>query len=408
MVPTAFRRKRPMLVFISDIHLTDELSAPPVPWAETFRRFWNRIEGSRGEQPAKLCIIGDFVDIVRSPRWLRGPSRPYHEPSPEQAAVVDEIVAAAVAREQAFFDAIRTQVARGALQLHCLLGNHDRLLRTAPEARRRLWRALTGEDRHIDFPPEIVFPEHDAVAYHGHTGDFICSTPDGSAPVSDMFGVELIVRFPEALTDRLGERLPHIDDIDDVRPIYAVPAWIRQIGEGRKGLMRPVAETWTELVEEFLENPHVRHWMGSQRTVAGFNPGARLQTLLHLSTGRVMARASDKRLTRMFRVFQQIFDGKFARRAAEKLYDPEYRGLRYVLNGHSHFASMTPLGNINGRPSCYFNSGTWRTVHQIGTHAEGRPTFMPMHAMTYIVFFPDGDPMNRNFEWWTGAMVARG
>ena len=400
-------RERPMLVLISDIHLTDELSAPHVAWDEAFARFWGRMEGARRDRPVHLCIVGDFIDVVRSPRWLRGPHRPYHDPDEATAAVVDAIVEATVAREARFFEAIRTQVGRGALVVHCVLGNHDRLLAHAPAARRRLWRALTGEDVEVDFPDRLAFVDHGVIAYHGHTGDFVCSAPDGRAPLSDMFGSELIVRFPIALTERLGERLPHIDDIDDVRPIYAVPSWIRQIGAGHRALMGPVAQTWSALVEEFLEIDHVKDWMRSQPRVAGVSVGGQLQRLLRLSTGRIMASASDKRLTRMFGTMQHLFDGRFAQRAAAALQEPGSAGLRYVVNGHSHFASMTPLGHIGGRQAVYFNSGTWRTLHQIGTHAGGRPTFLPVQAMTYIVFFPDGDPLGRDFEWWTGALVAR-
>jgi hypothetical protein len=28
--------------------------------------------------------------------------------------------------------------------------------------------------------------------------------------------------------------------------------------------------------------------------------------------------------------------------------------------------------------------------------------------MTYLVFFPDGDKLGRDFEWWTGTLVSRG
>ncbi len=402
------KHTRPMLIFISDIHLTDELGQPPVPWGTTFERFWARVETARGELPAELCIIGDFIDIVRSPSWLRGPHRPYHDPkNPGVQATIDTIVAATIAREKSFFDAIRSKVQAGKLKIHYVLGNHDRLMGHAPNARRALWTAMTGEDRDVEFPREIVFADHDAVATHGHTGDFICSTRDGSAPISDMFGLELIVRFPDALRAELGHDLPHLDDIDDVRPLYAVPAWIRQIGHGKKRLMGPVAKVWTNLVEEFLEVEDVKVWMKSQKRVAGIDPGPRLQSLLHLSTGRIMAHAADKRLSKLFGLFQGVFDGAFQERAIYKLEHPDYKGLRYVLNGHSHFSSMTPLGTVNGKPTCYFNSGTWRTVHRIGTHASGRPTFMPMHSMCYIVFFPGDEPMGRDFEWWQGAMVAQ-
>ena len=397
-----------MLLFISDIHLTDDLAGPPVPWDKTFERFWTRIEAARGDLPAQLCIVGDFIDIVRSTTWLTGEHRPYHDPSPAMIGVVDTIVDNVLKREAAFFAAIREKVEAGSLEVTYVLGNHDRLMAHAPAARRALWKALTGDDRPVDFPDQHAFSSHDVLAFHGHTGDFICSSRDGRAPLSDIFGLELIVRFPNAVRARIGRDIPHLDDIDDVRPIYAVPAWIRQISGGDKTLIGPVGDTWTELVEEFLDNPHFREWMREQRTVAGISPAKRIQTLLNLSRTRVMAKASDKRLTRLFKTMQHVFDGRFAERAAHKLGKPKYKGLRYVVNGHSHFPSMTPLGHIAGKPAVYFNSGTWRTVHQIGTHASGRPTFLPYHAMSYIAFFPDGDPMGRDFEWWTGAMVARG
>jgi len=203
-----------------------------------------------------------------------------------------------------------------------------------------------------------------------------------------------------------GEQYEELDDVDDVRPVYAVPAWVRQLGVLKPELLRPVHRTWVDLIESFFSRPFVKQWMREKHTRFGLDTGKKLRLMLELSTRRVMAKGSDKRLTEVYRVMQHAFDGEMAKLGMELV---ETRGgLRYVVNGHSHFASMTPLGHIDGRASCYFNSGTWRTVHQIGTHAEGRPTFMPMHAMTYIVFFPDGDPMNRNFEWWTGAMVSRG
>jgi hypothetical protein len=128
--------------------------------------------------------------------------------------------------------------------------------------------------------------------------------------------------------------------------------------------------------------------------------------LLELSTGRLMARGHDQRLTQLYKVFQHAFDGKMAQYGAQRLLD-QGRGMRWVVNGHSHFASMVPLGNIHGAPAAYFNTGTWRTVHQIGHAVGGRPSFLPYDAMTYLVFFPDGDKLGRDFEWWTGSLVAR-
>src|SRR5450432_906114 len=117
-----------MLVFVSDIHLTDALNNASIPRVDTFERFWTRIRAARGERPAHLCFVGDLFDIVRSPSWFEGNLRPYDEPGPELATHVETIVDAVLAREALFFSAIRSRVESGELVVHYVLGNHDRLL----------------------------------------------------------------------------------------------------------------------------------------------------------------------------------------------------------------------------------------------------------------------------------------
>ena len=127
--------------------------------------------------------------------------------------------------------------------------------------------------------------------------------------------------------------------------------------------------------------------------------------MLELSTKKVIAKGADKRLSEAYRVMQQAFDGKMAHLAAKHVRRRNH--LRYVVNGHSHFAAMRPIGTVEGRPAVYFNTGTWRSVHQIGHDLKGRPAFLPYDAMSYLVFFPDGDELGRDYEWWTGAMISR-
>ncbi|MFO0672586.1 MAG: hypothetical protein U0235_23735 [Polyangiaceae bacterium] len=398
-------RDRPLLVLVSDIHLTDALHGASIPRADTFERFWLRIDAARGARPAHLCFVGDLFDIVRSPSWLDTALRPYHEPSAELAAHVDRIVAAMIERERPFFDAVRKRVESGALAIDYVLGNHDRLLRIAPAARRRVWAALTGQDRDVDFPSERYFPEHRVVAYHGHVADDVNFDPDGGGTLGDAIGSELIVGFPRAVRASVGHALPELDDIDDVRPIYAVPAWVRSFGIFHAPVLREIHSTWSGLVEGFLGSTFVRDWSRRRHRAFSLDTGLKLRLLLELSTKRLVAKGSDRRLTELYKYMQHGFDAKMARVATENL--TARTGARYVVNGHSHFASVKPLGSIDGRPAVYFNTGTWRSVHQIGHGVGGRPAFLPYDAMTYLVFFPDGDPMGRDYEWWTGGMVPR-
>jgi len=401
------RIERPLLIFISDIHLTDRLHGNAVSKADQFARFWERIGAVRGNRAAELCVVGDLFDLVRSPTWFDGRHRPYHGATQNGVVkTVEQIVDATIKREQGFFDALRAKISSGELVFHYVAGNHDRLLRFAPAAQQRIADAL-GLPRLV-LHEELEFRDHGVLAYHGNAGDAINASPDGHATIGDAIGSELILRFPRKLRSLVGTDHPgidEIDDIDDVRPVYAVPAWVRQQSAIRPELFKPIRDVWSETVEEFLANDFVARWLKTQHKTFSLDLGKKLRLLLELSRNRVIAHGSDERMTQLYRFIQHGFDGKMAGLAANQL--AKRKGLRYVVNGHSHFPSMQPLGRIGDKPAVYFNTGTWRAVHQIGHDLGGRPSFLPYDAMSYLVFFPTDDKLERDYEWWTGAMVTR-
>lgn len=399
--------ERRLLIFVSDIHLTDRLHGNAVSKADQLARFWDRIAAVRGKRPAELCVVGDLFDLVRSPTWFETRHRPYHGATTSGVVKqVEAIVRETLRREQGFFDALRGKIASGELVFHYVLGNHDRLLRTSPGAQRAIADALGMPQ--LPLHDQLEFPDHGVLAYHGNVGDPINASPDGDATIGDAIGSELILKFPRQLRALVGADHPgidQIDDIDDVRPVYAVPAWVRQQSAIRKDLLRPIGQVWSEVVDEFLALEFVQRWLRAQHKTLALDLGKKLRLLLELSRNKVIAHGSDERMTQVYRFLQHGFDGKMAQVAATEL--ARRGGLRYVVNGHSHFPSMQPLGRVDGRPAVYFNTGTWRAVHQIGHDLGGRPSFLPYDAMSYLVFFPTGDKLGREYEWWTGAMVAR-
>src|SRR5262245_7523379 len=135
--------ERPLLILVSDIHLPDRLHGNAVSKAEQFARFWERIQAARGQRPAELCVVGDLFDLVRSPSWFDGRQRPYHGASNNGVVKnVEQIVDETIKREQGFFDALKAKIASGELVIHYVVGNHDRLLMTAPAAQQRIAQAL--------------------------------------------------------------------------------------------------------------------------------------------------------------------------------------------------------------------------------------------------------------------------
>ena len=390
-----------LLVFVSDLHLRP--GAPsPVSRAAQVGRLWQLLEGGRPGAPVRLCLVGDIFDLVRAPEWLGSPVRPYHAPSPELARQVKAIVDATLEADHVFFEKVRGKVDAGVLEIHYLLGNHDRLLQHAPEARAAVRAAFRMRGGDAPFPTSLVFPEEGVLAYHGHTADLLCHEPDGGAPLGDVIASELIVRFPDEIRRRIELPDPRLDDIDDVRPILAVPGWVRSVAqEEKKFLAKVVGRVWRDLVEEFLENGWVRDWMKDHHRPLKLDFAQRVKLLLAMSA---RARPRDEpRLTELYYLLMKLLDARFARAALKALEQREHRGLRFVVNGHTHFAGMTPLGLVNGKPAVYFNTGTWRHLHQLGNVAHGHPAFLAYDAAAYLLFFDRGDPLGRTFEWWQGA-----
>src|SRR3954464_4066913 len=130
--------ERPLLIFVSDIHLTDRLHGNAVSKADQFARFWERIGAVRGKRAAELCVVGDLFDLVRSPSWFEGRHRPYHGATQLGVTkMVEQIVDETIKREHGFFTALKSKISSGELVFHYVAGNHDRLLRFAPAAQQR-------------------------------------------------------------------------------------------------------------------------------------------------------------------------------------------------------------------------------------------------------------------------------
>jgi len=387
-----------MLIFISDLHLREGLHSH-LSKADQFARFWRRISAHVRDEPAQLVLLGDVFDLVRAPAWLAGDLRPYHEPSDALAAEIEALVRATLVWEKDFFEALREQVEWGNLVVHYVTGNHDRLINASPGARRAVREALGQPVTDEPFPTEIRFPEHEVLAYHGHRVDSLCFDPDGGAPMSDILASELIVRFPVAIRSALGIDDPRLDDIDDVRPIFAVPSWVKSlVDKQEKGIGKSVARVWSDLVGEFLELPAAKDWFDGHHTAFRLDHAQQIRLLLSLSAKGLRMR--DRRFQDAYKLLFGMFDTKFAKSAWLALKEED--GLRFAVNGHTHFAGMNPLGLLDGKPACYFNTGTWRTVHQLGS-AHSSEAFLAYDAMAYLVFFGDSDPMGRRFEWWQGA-----
>src|SRR5262249_44875585 len=152
--------------------------------------------------------------------------------------------------------------------------------------------------------------------------------PEGAGTIGDAIGCELIVGFPRGVRSATQEPHPELDDIDDVRPIYAVPAWVRHFGTFHPEMLGTIQRTWTDLVEGFFAADFVRERLRPSRRSLGVDTALKVKLLLELSTKKVIAKGSDRRLTGLYKFMQHGFDGKMAQTALARL--SATKGLRYV------------------------------------------------------------------------------
>jgi hypothetical protein len=81
--------------------------------------------------------------------------------------------------------------------------------------------------------------------------------------------------------------------------------------------------------------------------------------------------------------------------------------VKTVVYGHTHLHKIVPLdafrANATGIEQMYFNTGTWRKIHQKTVFGKTLD-FMGWHVMTFIAFYQDDEHGERRFEVWNGAL----
>jgi len=80
------RRINIMLIFVSDLHLTDQTLAPSVP-LNALDYLLNLVKSnSKSRNDIHLILLGDIFDVLRSSRWLVKLSRDKWLDTPESAS----------------------------------------------------------------------------------------------------------------------------------------------------------------------------------------------------------------------------------------------------------------------------------------------------------------------------------
>lgn len=417
-----------MLIFISDLHLTDGTSGQTIK-PTAFRIFAESLENlAKTVNPLheiKIVLLGDIFDLIRSAKWLEGSVRPWDAPGDAQMRKVEEILAATLQNNEDSLEHLRNlanvATSRGVpFIIDYITGNHDWIINRYPSAVAQVARKLGWADSPARFPDEVFFPDYHAYACHSDRYDDINfhKTRDASS-IGDAIVIELLNRFPTLVEGKLNytgadwgiseeERKSIIlllREIDNIRPLLDAPAWLLMVLKNTHSdkVRNMIEETWHQCVDDFFTVPFVKSFdkfLWPDLIDA-------LQIILNLSC-HTSGRFREKIAEAGKALLGHAEESKFREHAFE---ESRMRSgeAKYVLYGHTHKYEIVPLDQVpNNTPrpndKLYFNTGTWRKTWNRTQFDKANREFIGWHVLTYVALFKPEENGDYNFEIWNSSL----
>lgn len=439
-----------MLVVISDLHLTDGSSGETIN-AGAFELFvdeladmahdasWRRAAPKPVFKPIDRCdivLLGDIFDVIRSTRWLESADvRPWSSSAamgPLVSGITDGILDHNKESLKYLRDlngSLRIPTDKAGehvnvpLRIHYLVGNHDWFyhLRGADydATRRRVVESLALANLAAEPFPHLISEasselqelllSHKLYVQHGDIYDpFNYEERFGRdhSSLGDCIVVELLNRFPHEVQKALGvgdddPLIRALREIDNVRPLLAIPRWIDGVLHRQADPVtgRRVMDVWDAQTKNFLDIDFVRDHDRPFRwdTVDMLQVALRTSASLKVSA---LARFSED--------FQRLSKGESLAKYAVAEDAIRTRNANYVVYGHTHNPETVPIDVIGigerAVEQIYFNSGTWRRIHQPCIAHPKEQEFAKAHIMTYLAFYRDDERLGRRYESWTGQL----
>ena len=453
-----------MLVVISDLHLGDGSTASSIP-ANAFHLFANRLRETayfasfrkdgtyKPIERLDLLLMGDILDPLHSTLWLdTAPSaleytRPWTNiASPLFSAKLAQTTQAIIDENDESLEVIRRFASGDTVVLppataqgepdhtsnervkvkvntYYMVGNHDWYYHIQGPAfdniRKTIINAMGLSNPVGTFPFDLSeYPELNEVlagyrvyGRHGDTFDHFNFNPrqgrDYSA-LGDIFTMEVLNRYPVAVQQHFGNKLPEglitsLRRLTNVRPALATPLWISgqlKRHAGSAALESELKKVWDDVCEEFLQLPVVR----AQDKPFVLDTVDAMQIAIKIAKGTSFETLND--LVYWIRTKVSEGDRSFAEHALE---EPAFqnKSARYILYGHTHHHEVISLDSDGGpfdvQDQIYFNTGTWHTYFDLATKDPKQQKFIPYQTLTYLAFYKDGEREGRQFETWSGT-----
>lgn len=415
-----------MLVFLSDLHLTDGSSGQTIK-PTAFRMFADQLKKLADTvsplKEVRIVLLGDIFDIIRSAQWLDQKVRPWDKEGRSQQKVVEDILKKILevnAPALAVFEDLRRSFQDRATPfvIDYVIGNHDWLINRYPTC-----RSLAAGALGISAPAfkgEFFEPDYQVFARHGDIYDTFNYTGDRDASsLGDAIVIELLTRYPqvveagmialEAQGKATGDERRKIADLlkelDNIRPILDAPSWIIMVMNktGNEAVRHLIEQAWEQCVNDFFKIPYIR----KQDIPLWPDTIDLLQVALHLSS-----HTSKKLLEKVSELKERFFPSKREGGYHEKAFsEPKVRSreAHFVLYGHTHDQLIIPMDQEPGKDGAsqdrvYFNTGTWRKTWNKVLFDPANREFIGWHVLAYVALFRPDENGSYNFEVWNGAL----
>ncbi|HHT9126322.1 MAG TPA: metallophosphoesterase [Candidatus Brocadiia bacterium] len=414
-----------MLVFISDIHLTDGTSGETINSGafEKFILYLKDMADTAGAKEIEVVLLGDIFDVIRSDYWLNSTIRPWSnalEKDGQGKGLEDytvEIVKSICANTNnkasvQHLKDFKNKMAGVTVNFTYIVGNHDWLINRYPDARVQIANFLgmnnPNQYKNTPFLTQEFWKDYKVFARHGDIYDpFNFEGNRDASSLGDAIVIDLINRFPKAVKDDIGaatdpDLISRLKEIDNVRPLIDVPLWIHGACRRAKTVEigEKVKDVWNNLVDEFLKIPFVAEhntWSPAD-VVDNLRRGLKISKSFPF---KVMAK-----ITSWLGSLQPTRDD-YRDKAFREVYMKENQA-EFALYGHTHGYEIQPLDEVPQKT--YFNTGTWRKVHVKAAYDVENQEFLNWHVMTFIAFYLENERLDkvtgakRRFEVWNGAL----
>ncbi len=410
-----------MLVFISDLHLTDGTSGETInPGA--FKRFAYYLEDMALTSKAneiEVVLLGDIFDVIRSDYWLQSQIRPWSGEDEKDGngvglkdytkEIVNRICDSNKDSLGYLLDFKKTMADKDVtVKYSYIVGNHDWLINRYPETRTKIADSLKLDNiehyKTNHFRTDNFWEDYKTFARHGDIYDSFNFEGDRDASsLGDVLVIDLINRFPKEVENHIGKDrdknlIEQLKEIDNIRPYIDIPLWVLGVCQRAGKLGEEVNKVWDRLVDDFLDIDFIK----KRDTWYPFDIVDALQMGLKLSKWLSFKDIANLPL----RKFQNTEDNY-----VEKAFNENYlrrNEAQYVVYGHTHGQKIQPLDLVpmhsNTIQKTYFNTGTWRKIQVKTAYDTENKEFFGRHVMTFVAFYLKDERSKYDFEVWNGSL----